>query len=193
MRPIPQQKDYNIGTSSPAGAVAKSARLGTPHENHCKSCHPGRLFLLGHVLLPAHRWLRVLTAISTRNITLRFASRITSTINRSGIFLFMDPPISAIQLAILSMGFVVPPVSFFGTAYAERLAGNRNRRCAPALKECGEHRKAAGAIGEGLMLDCRTLCHADIGKPILEKADRLMLIAGCQWPRTRSIGHLPLD
>ena len=32
-----------------AGAVAKSARLGTPHEKHCKSCHPGRLFLLGHV------------------------------------------------------------------------------------------------------------------------------------------------
>jgi len=46
------------------------------------------------------------------------ASRITATIARSGIFLFMDAPISAIQLAILSMEFVVPPVSFFRTAYA---------------------------------------------------------------------------
>ena len=43
------------------------------------------------------------------------------------IFLFMDPPILAIQLAIRSMECVVPPVSFFRssfrTAYAERLAG----------------------------------------------------------------------
>ena len=109
------------------GAIYAAATRNA-HEDHCKSCHRGRLFLLGLFCNRPIDGSGSLTAISTLIITVLFASRITSTTPRSGIFLFMDPPILAIQLAIRSMECVVPLVSFFRssfrTAYAERLAGS---------------------------------------------------------------------